>query len=305
MIVVLVIIMLASATQSLQPRTRTQTAYAHTIDRYIGTLEADLPRVAYIAGFRSLIGLEEHISATGQYLPDVDAAFEEMFTNGTANGTFFGIMNASTFTNFTSRFMVLAAKQGMRANLTLLSINAYHETPWEVTLNFTVFMRVEDTSGSIAFSRNLTTQAVIPIIDVKDPVYTIGTQGRAPHSIAQSNLSRPLITATNDTSKLQTIVNETLYVESVNAPSFLQRFEGNFSPSPNGIVSLVDIAELRTQGLPVDQCKSVVDFKYFGPVDTDPNHEIVNMDPNDFWLGDGDLADFDAAGKEVGFVSCP
>jgi hypothetical protein len=302
---VLVVVLLFSAQTRLLPRTISQTTNTYMMNEFLLNLEQDLPRVAYIAGFRSFIGIEEHISENGTYLQNFDAAFLSMFNNGTVNGVSYGIMENSTFESFSGRFSNLSRKQGIRSNLTVESVNAYHESPWEVTINFTVRVYLSDMGGYTSFNKTYNVSTRVPITDIKDPLYSVGTQGKAPHTIKINNVTRPFITATNVTLGLQTVVNQSMYTASSDAPSFLQRFTGNMSASPYGIQSLVNINELGVQGLVINECRSVVDYIYFDSTPAPiPNYLIVNMDNNEFWLDSDHLDDFDAVGKTTGTKTC-
>lgn len=304
-LIIIALIFLFATHERLLPRTIAQTGRVHLMDSYITNLEKDIPRAAYIAGYRSLIAMEEHISATGEYLPDVDAAFLSAFTNGTVNGTAYGIMDNSTFTNFSTAFGMLAARQGMRSNLTVLAIDAYHESPWTITLNISLTIVLEDTAGTARFNRTSSILAAVPIESIKDPLYSVGTQGRVPQTVIESNVSRPyIIEATNDTTRLQELLNSSMYIDSTDAPSFLQRFAGDLSASPFGIQSLVRTSELDAQGIAINTCKSVVDYLYFGSSPTTPNYRVVNMDATTFWLDTANLAAYDAVGKTVGQKAC-
>ncbi len=174
-----------------------------------------------------------------------------------------------------------------------------------VDLNVTVRTILRDRAGTVTFDRIDVVQTSIPIEDIKDPLYSVGTQGRAPQPVQRSTVVPPYITATNVTTGLQQLVNGTLYIASTHAPSFLQRFEGNLSSSPYGIQSLVDVQELRAQDLTIETCKSVVDYVYFGPTSSAPNYYIINMDQANFWLDDANIAIYNASGKVVGTRPCP
>jgi hypothetical protein len=303
LVFILIILFLASSQEKLLTRASSEGQRIHTMDVYVSSMEEDMSRATYIAGFRSLIGLEEHVSASGEYLPDFDAAFMEMFVNGTYNGTQYAIMDDSTFTDFTASFATLARTQGIVTDVEVLDVDAYHTSPWEVTVNVTVALHVSDTARTASFDRTTVVTTAIPIESIKDPLYTVGTRGRAPHTVQQSTLAHPYITAANDTSTLQRIVNSTFYVASPQGPTFIQRFTGNLSPSQNGIASLVKISELQAQDIPVSTCRSVVDYLYFGTANTD-NYRIVNMDSNTFWLDINHLDLFDATNKVTGTKPC-
>lgn len=301
---VLVITTIASTEVRLYPRAHSEGERIQLMDQYLTNLEKDLPRVAYIAGFRGFIGLEEHISTNGVYFANFNDAFTSIVTNGTVNGTYYSIMDDSTVDDFKARFESLSVKQGIIANLSLLSVTAYQNDPWTILLNTTFAVHLEDVTRSAQFNQNISFIARVPIEGIKDPVYSIGTQGKTPHTFKQVNLTRPYISATNDTTKLQTIVNQTLYVESTQAPDVLQRFQGNFTPSANGIFSIVNVKELQAQSIIVNTCKSLADYMYFDTSNTPTNYVIVNMDSNFFWINQTNFDDLDANGKDVGTKLC-
>ena len=65
-----------------------------------------------------------------------------------------------------------------------------------------------------------------------------------------------------DVSNLQKHVDNSLYINSSLAPSFLDRLQGKLSANANGIESLVNLQKLSNQGLSISS-KSVVDYIYF------------------------------------------
>ncbi len=302
-IVVLVLIAFALAESNTLDRTLVQTARVHTMDKYLENLEVDLPRAAYISAFRSMIAMEEHTSATGGFLNDTDAAFQESFTNGTINAAPYAIMDQSTFTEFTTRFAAIAQRQGLIVNLTVLNLTLSQSDPWEITVSVDIAVNLSDSAGTARFERSIAVVTDVPIIDIKDPLYSVYTQGRAPHPVRQSSASRPYITASNDTSNLTEMVNQTTYIAVPGAPSFLQRFQGNTTGSPYGIQSLINTPELRAQDIVTNNCYSLVDYKFFTN-QTETTYRVVNMDFQNFWLGASDLATYDATGKTVGTL-CP
>ena len=304
-IFVTAIVIYVSAQERIYPRTLSQTNRVLVMDAYLENLEEDLPRAAYIACFRSLIAMEEYIATTGTFTTDFDGMFTSLFTNGTINGTAYGIMNQSSFVDFTQRFSTIAARQGMSANLTVLAVNASQSDPWFVDLVATVHIQLRDTATSVSWNRTVQITSRVPITDIKDPLYSVGTQGRAPHVVRQGNITPPYVGAGNDTTPLQQILNNSWYIATSVAPSFLQRFSGDLSSDPNGIMSFVDVTELRAQDIIVDSCKSVADYVFFGPANSDPNKYLAGMDPNIFWLDDGTIAAIGAGGAVSGSAPCP
>lgn len=301
---IIAIVMLAATKQAQFPRTMSQTMRIELMNTYLDNLETDLSRAAYIAGFRSFIGLEERISQTGNYTVDFDSDFRSIFTNGTNGNTTFAIMEDSTFEDFAGRFEALSSQQGFVVTLFVSSVTAYQRSPWFVTLNVSVDIFMSDTAGTAVFNYTAVIITDIPVEGIKDPLHTVNLNGRLPRTFRQNTYDQPYITAGDDTTKLQQILNQSLYTASLDAPSVLQRFSGNLSSSPYGIQSLMSIKDLRAQEIPIDTCKSIIDYLYFGDEDTDNNKLIVNMDENEFWLDEEHLGDYDASGKTTGDKPC-
>src|SRR3989344_4816437 len=57
-----------------------------TIDDFVFSTEKDFERQLFINGFRTLFAFESDIVENGQYLNDVQGAFQESFFNGTIYG---------------------------------------------------------------------------------------------------------------------------------------------------------------------------------------------------------------------------
>lgn len=266
-------------------------------DAFLEQFEQDLPRALRITGYRALLGLDDHVSATGVYLDEFEGPFIEMIMNGSINGTSYEVMEDATLSVFEQRMSEVAQRAGVDLSLEVKNVSAQHTTPFEIRITALVGVRLRtrDDSTTWNYTRNLS--GTFSIEQLRDPLYTVGTNGRVPIPVERVNVSRPYITADNDTTRLQVVLNETQYHPDSEAPSLLMRFTGDFSASPHGIASLVDTKTLDSQDLPVHTDRSAVDFLYFGNSSTSTNR-IVNMS-DDFLLDDDHLDDYDAEGKTV------
>ena len=266
-------------------------------DAFLAQFEQDLPRALRITGYRALLGLDEHVSATGEYLPSFSDAFVEMIMNGSVNDTEYEIMDNATLTVFEQRMDEIGQRVGVDIDVRVRNVTAAHVSPFDVrlTAEVGVLLQTRDARTRWDFVQNIS--SVFSIEQLRDPLYTVGTDGRVPSPVYRTNVSRPYITADNDTSRLRTILNGTMYQPDTSAPSFLMRFSGNFSNSTYGIASLVDVKTLDSQDIVVKTDRSAVDYLYFGDSSTSTN-KIVNMS-RDFLLDDDHLAAYDATGKTV------
>ena len=266
-------------------------------DAFLEQFEEDLPRALHITAYRSLLGLEDHVSSTGEYLENLSASFEEMIMNGSVNGTSYEVMDDATLRVFEERMSEISDQVGVGLNLSIREISASHISAFEVRVDalVEVFLQTRDSSTSWNYTKNLSGE--FSILGLRDPLYTVNTRGRVPVVVREVNFTRPYVSASNDTQKLQMIYNDTLYVADASAPSFLMRFEGNLSSSPYGIASLVDVQALDAQDAPVFTDRSAVDYLYFGGSPTSTN-QIENM-PLVFLLDDAHLEAYDAQGAVI------
>jgi hypothetical protein len=155
---------------------------------------------------------------------------------------------------------------------------------------------LSDRANLARWAATRTVSSDIPIIDLRDPLYSVNTLGKLPVVVRRSN-DTVFVNDTgdrNDTTNLQLHLNYSRYINSTLAPNFLMRFENNLSPDKNGIESLVNLQVLADQGVIISENnRSVVDYIYFGD---DPDVQwcsIQNMIfvPDDWFILDTDHVD--------------
>jgi len=231
-----------------------------TMNRFVIDIEKDIQRGAYIAGFRSLVALQDQILNTGNYITDVPSDFESLFFNGTLNGTNSTFMQNNTFTDWMLKMKKEAQKIDLLVNFTVLDLTLLQDDPWEVRVDLDIQLDLADTQDISTWNKRKVIVTSIAIDNFEDPLYLIGTNGVVENRIVQSIVS-PFVNGSN----IANLLNHTYsgyYVAFSDAPSYLMRLQGNVSASPYGIESLVDIDELNTKSVPT-QTKSIVDYIYF------------------------------------------
>jgi hypothetical protein len=82
------------------------------------------------------------------------------------------------------------------------------------------------------------------------------------------------------------------YYYTVDGPTFLQRLEGNYTPSANGIATFIYVPELQEQAFPI-QDYSRVAYRYFS--DDGDCYQVENMDEW-FGLDNSDISKFNMTG---------
>ncbi len=244
-----------------------------TMEGFLKDVERDSERAAHIAGFRSLIAMEQKVATTGMAFNvsdgvlnlTPDAAFMESFVNGTIGGTHYSIMDDSTFSEYLLRVQDTAATQGIICNMSVINITLWQTDAWHLRVNYTLDIQLSDVSHIALWRTNRTFIGQVPIIDIRDPLFSMNTYGRVQRTI-RPDIGVVFVNVSgnkNDTSGFIYHYNNSLYTAAGRGPSILMRFANNFSDSVYGIESLVDIKELNSQNITVDNRASVVDYLYF------------------------------------------
>ncbi len=277
-------------------------ARIRSIDGFIGSFHQDADRAAGIAAFRAFLALEEFVSQSGYFLNSTEPVFEEVFYNGTAFGNAYEVMANSSFGGYVARVDGIANSFNLDFDTNVTAIRIHHAEPFAVTVEVDLRVDLRDLRGAANWSYNHTVAAVVPIVDLKDPLYLVNTLGRFVPVIKVSNITLYVNDTDdqNDTRALQAFLNESLYRNTTKAPSYLMRFENNLENSTFGIESLVNLRVLGDQGEPIgNNTKSVVDHIYFGNSTYLVACDIQNLEFSPDWLRlDLDhLADYEISGK--------
>jgi hypothetical protein len=276
-----------------------------SMDDFISDLHRDIDRAAFIAGFRSLIALEEHVADSGEYLTNLSANFTEAFTNGSVGGEAYEVLDNSTFQDYITRVQQEAQQFGLRLNITLLNVTLYHISPWQVSVDYAANISVNDSRGTSRWYYTQFFSTQVNLFGLRDPLYSVETNNKLPNSIDRfDNFDEFVDDAgdANDTTVLQAFLSEGYYTASDLAPNFLMRFTGNFSADEFGIESLVNLEDLDAQGEIVSTTRSVVDHVYFTTAGSADWCSVQNM-PEYFRLDDEHRIQFEI--DELDYSPCP
>jgi len=261
----------------------------YSMNSFIDDVEKDIERGLYISGFRALMSMEQYIANNGTFLYDVNSCFKEAFLNGSINNSQMDIMNESTFINWTNRIKEQAIKLDITVDFIINDIIIYQDNPWATKVDINLTLNVEDIKKTASWERPLYITTNISIQDLEDPLYGINSNGKVTNIITKTNIT-DFVASNNDTTNLQIHLNNSYYIESDTAPSFLMRLTGNLSSSPYGIESLVDLGKFQAQGTPTKD-RSVVDYIYFGD-QTTTDYNIKDM-PSWFKLDEEHLETYE------------
>ncbi|MFH1229851.1 MAG: hypothetical protein V1678_05530 [Candidatus Aenigmatarchaeota archaeon] len=227
-------------------------------------------RAIYITTARAFISMDEYISSNHAFLTNVSHNFTGLFINGTLGNETMTYMAGATFQDYLDKVKLNAQSinLNLEANVTNATVEQF--SPWYVNISVNISINLSDNSGVAVWRLNKTLQTKVSIIDLRDPFYTRNCQQavsiirRSPYQLID------LVDDTgdiNDTTKFTDMIertnHSTYFFASEYAPSFLMRYEGNYSNSTYGIFSFVDLHYLSNQGCWVTENKSSVDYIYF------------------------------------------
>jgi hypothetical protein len=250
---------------------------------FVKNLDNDIHRATYISAFRAMLALEDHVTTTGLYLNNINSSFSETFYSGTINGTSSTIMTNSSFSDYLDNVREISESIGILLYINVTNIRIIQSDPWDMKVFMTLNISVIDSRNTASWSISKEYMTVIPITNLRDPLYSKNTFNRVPNTVRKLNYST-LVIGTN-TSGLVEYINGSFYLASSAAPNFIMRFEGRTDPDPNGIESIVDIRALSDQDLPVDENRIKVDYIYFNNM-TYVNGTVCNVQnvPSEYYF---------------------
>ena len=235
-----------------------------TMNSFVFLIEKDLPKKIYVSGFRIILLFENRITKNGTYINNVTSAFNECFFNGTIYEEPQDpvLIDGITFSDIENSLNDIARNINVVVDLSSPKISISQDNPWSVKINFIADLSVRDLGRLASWNRTLNINSYISIDgNFEDPIYWIGTNGTISNKINKTIYTG--FVNGEDFSNLTLHLQNSYYINSTLAPSFLDRLEGKNTPSPYGIESLVYYQKFDDQGLPFDTTKSAVDYLYF------------------------------------------
>lgn len=263
-----------------------------TMDNFLFSLEENLQRQLFISGYRTTFLAIKHITDNGEYISNYNTFYNESFYQGTINGVSQEIMEGATYSDVISSIQERADKINVNINFTNAEYTISQEDPWNIKLTLHINISMEDKEGLASWNKEKTIVSYVPITEFEDPIYTVETNALISKKINRTIYEGDYVSGSNVSNLLNHVQNG-FYTSNSDAPSFLKRIEGNFSPDDNGIESLVDISELSDQGI-IPKSKSVIDHIYFS--EDNPSSSQVSGMPGWFLIDSDHEAKYQVSG---------
>ena len=294
-------------------RTNLLVAQMEGTNALVEDLLLDFDRGVGVAAVQAFKGASEFAAQNESYLDDVHVRIPELMLNGTVKGTELNASKDSTLTLWTQAVANVSDDLGMNLSFGEISILLKEAGPWQVNITAEMNVSMRDLTAAVAWNFTYLTSYLLNITDhnFTDPIYLIegranyeSNTGSAPAEDMMSVFTRNTYTNwwQNDTSQpppqqvntslLQSHVRTYRYRNDTDAPSFLQRFAGNFSASKNGIESFTNMyASPYSPDYSVNPsffCST--DFQFFRSGCT-TRHQIINTHPQ-FYVDDAHLISY-------------
>lgn len=248
-----------------------------TVNYFINDLERDIKRGMYISTYRSLLAMQQHVTSTGEFVPNSDKAFRTLIVNGTYNGSYMSVMNDTELSKWFAKINTEADKISVDVDYEINNVSVYHVTPWKIKIELNVTLNVSDEHGTAHWVRKNPLRTNLSIVSFEDPIYNVETLGKVVNIVQPTNVTD--FVDENDTKNLKDHINNRYYVHTNSSPSFLMRFSGDLNASEYGIESIVDLRKLEDVGISLKD-KSCIDYIYFS--DDNPASWKINNTYN--WL---------------------
>ncbi len=235
-----------------------------TLNSFVFSLEENIPRQLRTTAFRIIFLFEKRIVETGSYITNLNATFNEAFFNGTIYGQtdaeMQALMEDATLPEIIDDIKQKAQKINADVEFINPSITLSQSDPWRVKVTLSSNIIIKDQANLVLWNRTSDINAFVEVENFEDSLYLINTNGLVTNKIKKSPYST--FVSGSDISNLSLHSENSYYIVSTTAPSFLDRLEGINAPNPNGIESLVNLEKLAAQNIQI-QDKSVIDYIYF------------------------------------------
>lgn len=233
---------------------------------FVKNINQDMERSMFIAGYRSMISLEDEIARSGEFFNDTNQAFVEPFQEGTIEGRAISVMEDSSINDYIERVNEIGSRLGLVVDVTVDNISLEQISPWDLEVELFAVINITDTRDLAEWHYEKTFLTRFPITNLRDPLYSIYTDNRLGNTIVESNYTW----GDAGLEGLARHIEDNHYIHTTQAPSFIGRFENDMSPSEFGIESLVDIRVISDQNIVVYPQRSKIDWQYF-------NDEGINL----------------------------
>ncbi|MFP4047859.1 MAG: hypothetical protein ACLFT4_08915 [Bacteroidales bacterium] len=243
-----------------------------SVNNFVFSMEEDLERQLYTAGYRAIFIAEDNISREGRYIEDFEDFFLGAVINGTGTKNSSDVMEGAKISDIKENIKRDAEKMNVEINFSNTSVSVGQESPWNVRITMNFSYVIEDKSGLASWEGSESVFSDIGITNFEDPIYTLETGGALFRKFHQTPYEGNYSSG-EDVSHLEEHIENKYYAANNRSPDFMSRFEGSFSADENGVESFVNIPDMDSQNLDTEE-KSCLDYIYFS--NESPPYETIS-----------------------------
>lgn len=231
-----------------------------SVNSFLENVQSDSEIAAYASTFRSFIEASKKVENTGEYLNNSDLFIADLVKNGTHKGESFDLMGHNTLEDWADKMIHQADLLGINLEIDFLGTVVEQSDPWYVDVKTNIKLTCVDTKLDSNWNITYTSLAQVPITNLPDPIHTVETKNNKPRIIVQTIYETSNFVT--DVNNLKDHLDQGYYIAFPDAPSYMQRLEGDFSNSTYGIESLID-KDILDEFLIVNETSSNIDYIFF------------------------------------------
>lgn len=229
-------------------------------DTFIRFFERDISYGGQVALHRAVETLIIEIDQNG-YLSasTAEGLLAELIEYGTLSSTPKILMENHTIVNWVDKLKINSENMNINLAYDIVSVKVNQSNPWYLDLHLHLKLNVSDYENTSKWIKDYTILTQLPVNGLKDPFYVEETNGAINQTIQQS-ISEGDYGNTTDHSPFLTHLEDGRYAIFDDAPSYIQRLEGDFTTgSDYGIESIINKSRLSDTGSTI----SNVDYLYW------------------------------------------
>jgi len=214
--------------------------YAKDLENFVIDTSNDFERAFYISFYRTILSANEYISQYQEFITRKDLL--SLIVNGTIKNEKINLSANDNLNDWKKSILNLAENYKIDFDFEIIDFNIYQKDLWNLESSLLIVFNFTSENNKInySFSKFFVTQ--INIIEFEDPFYNYFGNGRIFSTIYDSKYSFEEIFS-NQTIFDEIILNKK-YIANLDAPSFLNRLQGNFSSSEFGIMRIINLEDL-------------------------------------------------------------
>ncbi|MBN1274759.1 hypothetical protein JXA12_00495 [Candidatus Woesearchaeota archaeon] len=236
------------------------------VQSFLDAVERDADTALYVASYRSFLVLDQEVLYKedkwvneDDWSASFDDAYEELVLYGTLVGEPIALTDGYDIEQWLENLDSLTQHLRLDLAITGLEVRARQDDPWHVKTSLTGQLRLHDAFTDSVWDYAFAAETDVPVTLLNDPVYTKGTGQRYAQRITMSPHAPE---GPVPVSAMQDHIEEPWYVATGEGVGFLDRLQGRFTPSANGIESLVDVRLMQAIGVLREEAASIVDWQY-------------------------------------------